>query len=65
MAAAADAITGDNARLTSGPFAGETFRYVRIANPGYVFQLMAQPVHDVIPFLPFILYCVENMRRAG
>ena len=67
MAAAAMNIDdhGDNARLTTGPYAGETFRFVRISNPGYVFQLMNKPVHDVIPYLPFILYCVEQMRGAG
>ena len=56
---------GDNARITRGPYAGETFRYVRIANPGYVFQLMNKPVHDVVPHLPFILYCVQHMRAHG
>ena len=67
MAAAAMNIDdhGDNARLTRGPYAGETFRYVRISNPGYVFQLMNKPVYDVIPFLPFILYCVDHMRNPG
>ena len=55
----------DNSRLTHGPYAGETFRYVRIANPGYVFQLMNKPVHDVVPHLPFILYCVQHMRAHG
>ena len=58
-----DAPLGDNSRLTAGPYAGETFRYVRISNPGYVFQLMNKPVYDVIPFLPFILYCVQHMRH--
>ncbi len=67
MAAAmdVDGPLGDNSRLTTGPYAGETFRYVRISNPGYVFQLMSKPVYEVIPFLPFIVYCVEQMRGAG
>ena len=67
MAAAAMNIDnlGDNARLTRGPYAGETFRFVRISNPGYVFQLMSKPVFEVIPFLPFILYCAQQMRATG
>ena len=56
---------GDNSRLTHGPYAGETFRYVRITNPGYVFQLMKEPVYNVVPHLPFILYCVELMRNPS
>ena len=60
-----DGPLGDNSRLTAGPYAGETFRYVRITNPGYVFQLMSKPVFEVIPFLPFIVYCTEQMRGAG
>ena len=60
-----DGPLGDNSRLTTGPYAGETFRYVRISNPGYVFQLMSKPVFDVIPFLPFIVYCAQQMRAPG
>ena len=50
-------------RLFSGPFTGETFRHVLRNHTGYALSLFSKPTHEILPMLPFVLWCAHKLSR--